>query len=171
MWVNAQSCVCITITLCIMVNSFSVLSIFYWLNVTVNVSLFEIFPSFRFQFWWLRQQGTCRQNGRPGFDSWVRKIPWRREWLPTPVFLPAEFYGQRRLVGYTPWGCKDLDTTEPLTLYTFYSFYHCLCCLVPFSKLMCFSFSGSMDALYFSPQPFSISFDLGCSSWTSFLSQ
>ena len=35
-----------------------------------------------------------------GFDPWVRKIPWRREWLPTPVFLPEEFYGQRSLEGY-----------------------------------------------------------------------
>jgi len=42
----------------------------------------------------------------------VRKIPWRREWLPTPVFLPGEFYGQRSLVGYCPWDCKESDTTE-----------------------------------------------------------
>ena len=31
---------------------------------------------------------------------WIRKIPWRREWLPTPVFLPEEFHGQRNLAGY-----------------------------------------------------------------------
>ena len=36
---------------------------------------------------------------RPGFDPWIRKIPWRREWLPTPVFLPGESHGQRSLVG------------------------------------------------------------------------
>ena len=53
----------------------------------------------------------CLQRRRPGFDHWVRKIPWRKEWLPTPVFLP-EFHGQRSLVGYSPWGHKDLDTTE-----------------------------------------------------------
>jgi len=35
------------------------------------------------------------------FDSWVRKIPWRKEWLTTPVFLPGEFHGQRSLVGYS----------------------------------------------------------------------
>ena len=34
------------------------------------------------------------------FDPWVRKIPWKREWLPTPVFLPGDFHGQRSLVGY-----------------------------------------------------------------------
>ena len=37
---------------------------------------------------------------------------WRREWLPTPVALPGEFHGQRSLVGYSPWGSKELDTTE-----------------------------------------------------------
>ena len=40
---------------------------------------------------------------------------WRREWLPTPVFLPGEFHGQRSLVGYSPWGCKESDMTEWLT--------------------------------------------------------
>jgi len=47
---------------------------------------------------------------RPGVYPWVRKLPWRREWLPTPVFLPVEFHGQRRLVGYSPWGHKESDT-------------------------------------------------------------
>ena len=46
---------------------------------------------------------NCR---RLGFDPWVQKIPWRRDWLPTPVFLPGEFHGQRSLVGYSPWGCR-----------------------------------------------------------------
>ena len=36
------------------------------------------------------------------FSLWVGKIPWRREWLPTPVFLPGEFYGQKSLVGWRP---------------------------------------------------------------------
>ena len=44
--------------------------------------------------------------------SWVRKIPWRREWQPTPVFLPEEFHGQRSLVGYSPRCCKESDMTE-----------------------------------------------------------
>ena len=42
----------------------------------------------------------------------VRKIPWRRAWQSTPVFLPAESHGQRTLEGYSPWGCKELDTAE-----------------------------------------------------------
>ena len=43
-------------------------------------------------------------------------IPWRREWLSIPVFLLGESNGQKSLVGYSPWGCKELDTTEQLTL-------------------------------------------------------
>ena len=40
------------------------------------------------------------------FDPWVGMIPWRREWLPTPVFLPREFHGHRSLTTYSPWGRK-----------------------------------------------------------------
>ena len=46
------------------------------------------------------------------FDPWVKKIPWRREWLPTSVFLPGEFHGQRSLVSYSSWHCKELDMTK-----------------------------------------------------------
>ena len=49
------------------------------------------------------------------FNSWVVKFPWRRKWQPTPVFLPGVSHGQRHLVGYSPWGCKELDTTERLS--------------------------------------------------------
>ena len=56
---------------------------------------------------------TC-QCRRPWFDPWIRKIPWRREWQPTPIFLPGEFHGQRSLAGYSPWGRKESDTTERL---------------------------------------------------------
>ena len=49
---------------------------------------------------------------RCGFDPWVGKNPWRRAWQPTPVFLPRESHGQRSLVGYGPWGHKELDMTE-----------------------------------------------------------
>ena len=59
----------------------------------------------------------CLQCRRPGLNPRVRKIPWKREWLPTPVFLPGEFHGQRSLVGYSHWGCRESDTTEQLTLH------------------------------------------------------
>ena len=47
-----------------------------------------------------------------GFNLWVGKIPWRRAWQPTPVFLPGESHGQRSLCGYSPWGHKESDKTE-----------------------------------------------------------
>ena len=53
-------------------------------------------------------------SGRPRFDPWVGKIPWRRQWHPTPVLLPGESHGQRSLVGYSPWCPKESDTTERL---------------------------------------------------------
>ena len=46
------------------------------------------------------------QRGRPGFDHWVWKIPWRSAWQPTPVILPGESHRQRSLVGYSSWGQK-----------------------------------------------------------------
>ena len=58
----------------------------------------------------------CLQYRTPKFDPWVRKIPWRREWPPTSVFLPGELHGQRSLVGYSPWGHKESDITEQLTV-------------------------------------------------------
>ena len=51
-------------------------------------------------------------------ETWVLSLgwedPWRREWKPTPIFLPGEFHGQRSLVGYSPRGHKELDPTEQL---------------------------------------------------------
>ena len=44
-----------------------------------------------------------------GFDPWVRKIPWRRKWQPTPVFLPGKSHGWRSLVGYSLWGGKESE--------------------------------------------------------------
>ena len=52
----------------------------------------------------------CRRQKRCGFDPWVRKIPWRRAWRPTPVFLPGESQGPRSLVGYSPWNCSGQNT-------------------------------------------------------------
>ena len=61
--------------------------------------------------WPSGKESTC-QCRRSAFDPWVRKIPWRRKWQPTPVFLPGKSCGQRSLVGYSPWSCKELDTTK-----------------------------------------------------------
>ena len=65
------------------------------------------------------------------FDPWVWKIPWRREWLPIPIFLPGEFHGQRSLEGWSLWDHKELDMTEQLQLLQFkkitflQSLWHC----------------------------------------------
>ena len=65
--------------------------------------------------WVFSHQFTAKsQILRPGFDPWVGNIPWRRKWKPTPVFLPGESHGRRSLVGYSPQGRKELDTTERL---------------------------------------------------------
>ena len=65
--------------------------------------------------WWLSGKESACQCSRHRFDSWVGKIPWRRKWQPTPVFLPGKSHRQRSLVGYGPWGCKESDTTERLS--------------------------------------------------------
>ena len=54
----------------------------------------------------------CRKHRRLGFNPWVGKIPWRRKWQPTPLFLPEKSLGQRNLAGYSPKGLKGSDTTE-----------------------------------------------------------
>ena len=61
------------------------------------------------------KDSACNVGG-PMFHLWVGKIPWKREWLPTPVFLPGEFHRQRSLAGYHPWGHKEADMNERLTL-------------------------------------------------------
>ena len=58
--------------------------------------------------WWFSgKEPTCKCR-RPGFNPWIGKIPWRRKWQPTWVFLPGKSHGQRSLVGYSPWGCKRI---------------------------------------------------------------
>ena len=67
---------------------------------------------------------ACPQCRRRRFDSWVRKIPWRRKCQPTPVPLSGKPHERRSLVGYSPWGRKESDMTERLNwteLCLFYS--------------------------------------------------
>ena len=54
----------------------------------------------------------CR---RPGFNPWIGKIPWRKAWQLSPVFLPGESYGQKSLASPSPWGHEESDMTEQLT--------------------------------------------------------
>ena len=100
-------------------------------------------------FGWWRIYLRC---GRPGFDSWVGKKPWRRERLPTPIFWPGEFHGL-----YSPWGHKELDTTEWLSLSAYFH-YPFICwkvlCLYSFICLsnhlvLSFVLSGSEESNLF----------------------
>ena len=60
------------------------------------------------------QESVCLQCRRPGFNFRVGKIPWRRKWQSTPALLPGKSHGQRSLIGYSPQGRKESDTTERL---------------------------------------------------------
>ena len=60
---------------------------------------------------WLPRWLSGKESACHRVDPWVRKIPWRRKWQSTPVFSPGKSHGQRSLVGYSPWGHKELDTT------------------------------------------------------------
>ena len=61
------------------------------------------------------KESTC-SAGDLGLTPGLGRLPWRRRWLPTLVFLPGESHGQRSLAGYSPWGYKESDKTEQLTL-------------------------------------------------------
>ena len=60
----------------------------------------------------VKNQPAMQETQESGFELWIRKIPWRRAWQPTPIFLPGKSHGERGLAGYGPWVCKELDMTE-----------------------------------------------------------
>ena len=64
---------------------------------------------------WLTPQRICLQCGRPGGDPWDGESLWKREWQPSPVFWPGEFHGKRSRARYSPWGCRESDTTKWLS--------------------------------------------------------
>ena len=61
---------------------------------------------------------TVKNLQETGFESWFGKIPWRRAWQPTPVFLPRESHGQRSLAGCSPWGRKESGMSEWLSAFS-----------------------------------------------------
>ena len=61
--------------------------------------------------WWLSGEESVCQCRRCGLNPWVRKIPWRRKWQPSSVFLPGKSHGHRSLAGYSSWGLQELDMT------------------------------------------------------------
>ena len=56
-------------------------------------------------------------------SSWVWTIPWRRKWQSTPALLPGKSHGRRSLIGYSPWGRKESDTTERLHFHFHFHLY------------------------------------------------
>ena len=78
---------------------------------TYRTGYMERFP------WWLSDKESACQCKKCRFNPWVEKIPWRRKWQATPVFLSGKSYGQRSVEGYSPWGHKESDTTERLSTY------------------------------------------------------
>jgi len=74
---------------------------------------------------------TCKRYKRFRFNLWVRKIPWRRAWQPTPVFLPEESHRKRSLAGYSPWCIKKSDMTL-----------HALICIKNLFKQISFLFNN-----------------------------
>ena len=97
---------------CILMAS-ELLTIIWELSPSTHISRFISLVSLPLP-WWLKPYSICLQCRRPGFNSWVRKISWRRKWHPTPVAVPGKSHGRRSLVGYSPWGHKESDTTERL---------------------------------------------------------
>ena len=86
-------------------------SSFLRLNI-VSLHVYTIFCLSIHLLRWLSWQRACQQCRRPRFDPWIGKIPWRRKWQLTPGLLPGKSHGLRSLVGYSPWGRKESDTTE-----------------------------------------------------------
>ena len=68
----------------------------------------------------LYKKFTCNagDTGDAGFNPWLKKIPWKRKWQHTPVFLPGKSHGQRSLAGYSIKGHKESDMTERLNTYS-----------------------------------------------------
>ena len=78
---------------------------------------------------------------RPGFDSWVGKIPWERKRLPTPVFWPGEFHGL-----YSPWGRKESHITEWLSLHTILNY--CLIEQIEATYICSFKVNKCMNKIF-----------------------
>ena len=91
------------------------LHVFLWLDSCAFFFLFTYplygygFPGGRVS---IESPCQCKKGRRCGFSLWVGTFPWKKKWQPVPVFLPGKFQGQRSLVGYSPWGHKELDTPE-----------------------------------------------------------
>ena len=80
----------------------------------LGVRISRLYPLDVWGFPGIESACQCKRHKRHEFAPWVKKIPWRRKWQPSPVSLPGKSHGQRNLVGYSPRGHKESDTTERL---------------------------------------------------------
>ena len=109
---------------------------------TLDLISLKVSLGLRLPRWCSGKESTyqCRRCNRHMFDPWIGKITWRSKWQPTLVFLPGKFHGQRNQAGNSPWGHKDLDTTEWLSTaqdwisMVFLPF--APCCLYPFTPTL-----------------------------------
>ena len=85
----------------------------YHQHVKFKCTNSEVYIVLRLPWWLSGKEFTC-QCRRCGLDPWVGKVPWRRKWQPTPVFLPGKPHGLRSLVGGSPWGREESGTTKRL---------------------------------------------------------
>ena len=86
-------------------------------NIITNLPIHLIYPKDGFPRWLSSKESACqgRRLKRYRFIPCVGKIPWRRKWHSSSVFLLGVSHGQRNLVGYSSWGCKELDKVEYLS--------------------------------------------------------
>ena len=96
------------------------------LGLLLKLTLRTLYPIYGLPRWGSSKESTC-QCKRCQFDPWFRKISWRGKWHATPVFLPGKFCSQRSLMGYSPWGRKESDTAEWLSMHILYV---CVCVCV-----------------------------------------
>ena len=102
--------------------SFRKIAVWIWFSNFFIVGMWEILIAVSSGLpWWLSsKESTCNAGdaGDLGVIPWVVKIPWRRKWQPTSVFLPGKSHGERSQVDHSPWGHKESDTTEWLSTHT-----------------------------------------------------
>ena len=91
------------------------------LTTTLSVEKVKTSSKIVLPFWLSGKESFC-QFKRCRFNPWVGKIPWRKKWQPTLVFLPRRYHGQRTLAGYSPWGQKR-DRHDSVTKQQLFQYY------------------------------------------------
>ena len=81
----------------------------------------------------------CKRDRRDGGSIWVRKIPWRRAWQPTPILLPGESHGRKSLLGYGPWGDKESDVLKQLSMHTHKQHIYSVFLVSEINPIVCYS--------------------------------